>query len=345
MDPSLRRDVLKHCLACSREFPPTAELEFLSVGRRVAFDADRGRLWIVCSWCGHWSLAPIEERWEAVEELERRARGRSTVLGATDRISLLALGGLEAIRVGPAPAREEAWWRYGKALRGRRLRYDAVTRVGGTLAAVAVTGAVTGFALLLPEVALLKWRSIRAATGNARRSGAEAAESFERRFRYGRMAWRGSAPCLSCGDRLVELTFQDRGRALLHPDHTVRIRCQRCRSAQGGHVIAGFEAEHLTRRLLAYENVAGADDRQLAAAVELIRTGGVGTGDIRSLRRGPPEMLIGLELLVAERREARALGWEIADLQVRWETAEALAQIIDWDLTPAPCRSPGQAAT
>jgi hypothetical protein len=337
--------VLKHCLACSRKFPPAAELEFLSVGRRIAFDADRGRLWIVCSWCGHWSLAPIEERWEAVEELERRARGRSTVLGATDRISLLALGGLEAVRVGPAPAEEEAWWRYGKALRGRRLRYNAITRVGGTLAAVTVTGAVAGFALLLPEVALLKWRSLRAATGNARRSGAEAAETFERRFRYGRLAWRGSAPCISCDNRLAELTFQDRGRALLHPDHTIRIPCQRCRSAQGGHVIAGAEAEHLVCRLLAYENIAGADDRQLAAAVQLIRTGGIGTQEVRSLRRAPPEMLLGLELLAAEQREARALGWEIADLQARWETAEALAQIIDRDLTPTPHRSPEQVDT
>jgi hypothetical protein len=315
------------------------------VGRRFAFDPDRGRLWIVCSWCGHWSLAPIEERWEAVEELERRARGPSTVLGATDRISLLALGRLEVVRVGPAPAKEEAWWRYGKALRGRRLRYNAITRIGGTVTTVAVATAATGFALLLPEVALLKWRSIRAATGNARRSGVDAAESFERRFRYGRIAWRGSAPCNSCGERLVELTFQDRGRALLYPDHSVRIICQRCRSTQGAHVIGGFEAEHLIRRLLAYENIAGADDRQLAAAVQLIRTGEIGTHDVRSLRRASPEVLIGLELLVAEQREARALGWEIADLQGRWETAEALAQIIDWDLTPMPYPSSKQADT
>jgi hypothetical protein len=306
------------------------------VGRTVAFDPDRGRLWIVCGWCGHWSLEPIEERWEAVEELERRARGRSTVLGATDRISLLSLGRLEAVRVGPAPAREEAWWRYGKALRGRRLRYNTITRIGGTVAAVAVTTGVTGFALLMPEVVMLKWRSVRAAIGQARKSGAEAAESFERRFRYGRLAWRGSTSCISCGHRLVELTFQDSGKATLYPDYTIHIPCQRCRSTQGGHVISGLEAEHLTRRLLAYENIAGADDGQLAAAVQLIRSGKIGTHDGRSLRRAPREMLIGLELLVAEQREARALGWEIADLQARWETAEALAQIIDWDLTPAP---------
>jgi hypothetical protein len=204
---------------------------------------------------------------------------------------------------------------------------------------VAVATAATGFALLLPDVALLKWRSIRAATGTARKSGADAAESFERRFRYGRLAWTGSAPCITCGDRLAELTFQDRGRALLYSDHTVRIPCRRCRSEQGGHVIAGFEAEHLTRRLLAYENIAGADDQQLAAAVELIRAGKIGSHDVCALRRAPPEILIGLELLIAEQREARALGWEIADLQVRWETAEALAQIIDWDLTPTPLPS------
>jgi hypothetical protein len=306
------------------------------VGRRLAFDPDRGRLWIICGWCAHWSLVPMEERWEAVEELERRARGRSAVLGATDRISLLAIGNLEVVRVGPAPAREEAWWRYGKALRGRRLRYNVITRVGGTVATVAVTTAVTGFVVLMPELLLLKWRAFRAITGSAHKSGAEAAESFERRFRYGRVAWSGSAQCVSCGCRSIELTFRDRERALLYPDHTIRILCQRCRSAEGGHVIAGLEAEHLLRRLLAYENIAGADDRQLEAAVQLIRTGEIGTHDARSLRRAPREVLIGLELLVSEQREARALGWDVADLQARWETAAALAQIIDWDLTPAP---------
>lgn len=284
----------------------------------------------------------MEQRWEAVEELEARARARSAVLRATDQISLLALGRLEAVRVGRALAREEAWWRYGKALRGRRLRYNAITRAGGTVATVAATTAVTGFAVLMPDIALFKWRSIRAAPGNARKSGAEAAESFERWFRYGRVAWKGTAPCRSCGHLLVELSFKNRGTALLHPDQTVHVRCERCRGAEGWHVIAGADAEHMIRRLLAYENIAGADDRQLEAAVQLIRTGDMRSQDALSLRRAPREMLIGLELLVAEQLEARALGWEIADLQSRWETAEELAQIIDWDLTPGPGHPPGQ---
>jgi hypothetical protein len=332
-------DVLRQCLACSRAFPPNAELEFLSVGRRIAFDPGRGRLWLVCGWCGHWSLVPMELRWEAVEELERRARGRSTLLKATDRISLLAMGRLEAVRVGQAHAEEEAWWRYGKTLRGRRLRYNTITRMGGTMAAVAVTTAITGFTLLLPDVALSKWTFIRASPRNAWKSGVEAAESVERWFRYGRLAWRGAAPCSACGHVLVELSFGNRGTALLYPDQTMRIPCQRCRSAEGGHVMAGADAELLIRRLLAYENIAGADDGQLTTAVQLIRTGAITTPDALSLRRAPREMLIGLELLVAEQREARLLGWEIADLEARWETAEGLARIIDADLTPVWRRS------
>ena len=332
--------MLTRCLACSREFPRNVDLEWLPVGYRVGFDAHRGRLWIICGWCSHWSLVPLEHRWEAVEELSRLTCGSATVLGATDQVSLLAIGGVEVLRVGRAPAQEEAWWRYGKALRGRRRRYNAITRAGGSIAAGAAFTAAGGFAFLMPEIALLKWRSFRAAPGRARTSGVHAAESFERWFRYGRVAWRGSAPCQRCGHFLTQFLFSDGGTAQLRADRSVHIRCRRCRHSDGWHVLAGADAEEVVRRILAYENIAGADDTQLDAATQLIRAQQVILPPRLSLRQTPREMLIGLELLVTEQIEARTIRWDLADLEARWRTAEELAQIIDAELTPVQGLAP-----
>ena len=57
------------CLVCATSFEPNDQLEYLPNGTRVAFDPGRGRLWAVCSTCKRWSLTPIEDRWEALEEL------------------------------------------------------------------------------------------------------------------------------------------------------------------------------------------------------------------------------------------------------------------------------------
>ena len=49
-------------------------LRAFPVGRRLAFDQRRGRLWVVCRKCGKWNLTPLEERWEAIESCERLFR-------------------------------------------------------------------------------------------------------------------------------------------------------------------------------------------------------------------------------------------------------------------------------
>ena len=59
------------CIFCNQSLGTNVALESFSVGRRVAFDAARGRLWVVCRKCERWNLTPLEERWEAVDEDER----------------------------------------------------------------------------------------------------------------------------------------------------------------------------------------------------------------------------------------------------------------------------------
>lgn len=128
------------CLVCSTPLPANEQLEHFPYGRRVAFDPVKGRLWAICRQCKRWSLAPIEERWEALEELERLVRDESRLLHQTDNVALLRAGPLEIVRVGRANLREEAWWRYGRELRQRRERYQKLTFAGTMAAGAAAWG-------------------------------------------------------------------------------------------------------------------------------------------------------------------------------------------------------------
>lgn len=106
------------CLYCKRDLGTNEVLEALPVGRRVAFDAWRGRLWVVCPHCLRWNLTPMEDRWETVEECERLYRNTRLRLG-TDQISLAHLpAGLELVRVGKPLRPELAAWRFARSLPG-----------------------------------------------------------------------------------------------------------------------------------------------------------------------------------------------------------------------------------
>jgi hypothetical protein len=58
------------CLFCNANLGSNEVVEHFPVGRRLAFDATKGRLWVVCRSCERWCLSPLEERWEAIEECE-----------------------------------------------------------------------------------------------------------------------------------------------------------------------------------------------------------------------------------------------------------------------------------
>ena len=116
-----------HCLVCHTPFPPNEELEYFSTSTRVAYDGARGRLWAVCRSCKRWSLAPIEERWEALEELEKVVTDRAKLLSQTDNVALLRAGNLDVVRVGRANLTEEAWWRYGRELTRRAEKHQKLT--------------------------------------------------------------------------------------------------------------------------------------------------------------------------------------------------------------------------
>jgi hypothetical protein len=92
--------VYSTCLFCNDSLGANNAIEHFPVGRRLAFDASKGRLWVVCVGCGRWNLSPLEERWEAIEEAERAFRD-TTVRVSTDNVGLARLrDGVELIRVG-----------------------------------------------------------------------------------------------------------------------------------------------------------------------------------------------------------------------------------------------------
>jgi hypothetical protein len=110
------------CLFCNRHLGTNSVIEHFPVGRRLAFDAARGRLWVVCGTCERWNLTPFEERWEAVEDCERRFRNaRKRVCSANIGLARLDEG-LEVVRIGEPLRPELAAWRYGDQFARRHRR-------------------------------------------------------------------------------------------------------------------------------------------------------------------------------------------------------------------------------
>ena len=172
-----------HCLVCHAPFPVNEELEHFSTASRVAYDPERGRLWAVCKSCKRWSLAPIEERWEALDELEKVVRDRSTLLSQTDNVSLLRAGRLDVVRVGRADLTEEAWWRYGRELADRAAKHKQMMFMGTVAAGAAIAGGwATGG---------IGWLGAWFLWENAPDKVADVA----RWLRFGGNAWRGHQSC------------------------------------------------------------------------------------------------------------------------------------------------------
>jgi hypothetical protein len=329
--------VFTRCIFCHTPLPANETLEHFRHGRKVAFDAARGRLWAICTACSRWNLAPIEERWEALDELEKVTRDRARLLSQTDNIALLRAGDLELVRVGRAQLTEEAWWRYGRDLQQRRKRsylLQGVEAVALIAAAVATGGAMVGF------------------------YGTGASVSLARRWRFGRVAWKGSLACPLCGGLLEEIRFSQTGSLiLLRGDEgqvVVRYRCRRCGDAHGhpppagygDHLFTGTAAEHLLRRSLAWQHFSGASEKRVREATQAIEHAGsverltkrIAARSIRldALEKDHRTESVALEIAVNEETERRLLEMELAQLERRWKEEEEIAAIADRELSFLP---------
>lgn len=328
------------CIFCHAPFPENETLEHFRRAGRVAFDPARGRLWALCAACHRWSLAPIEERWEALDELEKVVTDRGRLLSQTDNIALLRAGDLEVVRVGKAGRTEEAWWRYGRDLQARRKRSHVIQAVEGVAwiaAAVATGGAMAGVWGAGVSVHLARW------------------------WRFGSTAWKGEAACESCGAPMERLKFSETGALMLlsEGDQVIVLRrCPACKAKYGrGQVIGGVAAEHLVRRSLAWHHFSGASEKRVREATAAIEAAGSAEGLTRRVTGQGVRLdglekdrtaAIALEIAVNEETERRLLEMEVAALEARWKEEEEIAAIADRELSFLPAgldrllgRSPG----
>ena len=327
----------QRCLVCHTPFPPNEALEHFPLGQRIAFDPGKGRLWAICLECKRWSLAPIEERWEALDELEKLVRDKARLLSQTENIALLRAERLEIVRVGKANLREQSWWRYGSELAKRRKNYKTLSVAGAVGAGAAIWGgmATGGMSFI---AAWILWDKLPGTIPDAARW-----------FRFGGDVWRGRRQCPRCGFRFKRVTYRRRGELILsHRGEAepteLSYLCPNCSDyREGGLHLQGREAEHTLRRVLAYHHFEGASERTVSSATRLIQEAGTPSELTRILLKDGKRLGslgrtggIALEIAANEASEQRLLELELGELEAHWRTEEELASIIDGELTPLP---------
>ena len=327
------------CLFCHTSLGANDVIERLPLGRRLAFDAAKGRLWVVCGKCAGWNLTPLEERWEAIEECERRFRG-TRLRVSTDHIGLTKLNeGLELVRVGSALRPEFALWRYGRRLVQRRWRTAATATVtGGGMILGSLYGALghLGFIPLLAG----------GATGTLVVQTMNAWQLYRHNIHVACRVHDSS------GDK-VALTEARAGRAdIEHCDGPGGWRLVIPRGRTGMPwtwwrndseiSLTGPAAVRAVGMILPHINRWGASRNGIRAAASLLEHHDVDSlcrhvaTTHESWRVRPltltelgPLMRLALEMAAHEETERRAMEGELAELEAAWRDAEEIAAIAD----------------
>src|SRR5215204_5335548 len=314
------------CIFCHSGLEANDAIEHFPVGRRLAFDAERGRLWVVCRKCRQWNLTPTEERWEAIEECERFYRDTKLRV-STDQIGLARLpSGVELVRIGRPERPEFAAWRYGDQL-GRRRR-TAMMRAGiglGALGALVIGGAAAG-------VGIGSFGWIIAQMGERVVSGSP--------------------------DRVVaRLPVAGVGHVTVKAKHLARLHLMsgdgdgRWQLGVPHHkeivTLEGDPAIKALARMLPQLNRFGGSRERVRDAVALIEheadpmrffaaAARQASGQRQSKISGLPEATrLALEMAAHEDSERRALEGELALLEQAWKEAEEVAAIADNMFLPA----------
>ena len=353
------------CLYCSHSLASNEAVEEFPIGRRLAFDAAKGRLWVVCPSCARWCLVPIEERWEAVEQCERLFRD-ARLRASTDEIGLVRLReGLELVRVGKPLLPELSAWRYGREYTARRRKAIAVGLTGAGVAAA-------GGALAVSTGAVGAWFGLFALVG---------APVIHVTGLAGFLLYTAVDSA-----RAVELSHNGKTLKVYRADmRRTHLMARPDGAGWGlylkhsyGHLeLTGAEAQRMTARLLARANGAGAAGYMVSSAVsrlveapsleaflagqatyasqlsadfaerkrEWLRamernafTAGKFDEDANpaGLKRVAPPVRLAIEMALHEASERAALDGELEPLLAAWREAEEIAGIADALLVPAP---------
>jgi len=319
------------CMFCQRSLGANEIVETFPVGRRLAFDAGKGRLWVVCRSCERWNLTPLEERWEAVEACEKLFRETRTRMSSENVGLARHAEGLELVRIGKPLRAEFAAWRYGDQF-GRRRRHSivrwSVAGVGlaGGVAVAGVAGGAVG-ALLAFEGA--NWVSLLNYVRPSIRFRPE--DGLLRRMSRS-------------GVRETRIRPTDDESFF-----RVQARPQRF-DITTAEWFEGEDALRVLRAALPTLNALGGKARTVEAAVSEISERGHAHAFLQQiavrsegyLREGVPGSLVrmpgpvrlALEMSLHEEDERRSLEGELWRLERAWREAEEIAAIADRLLLP-----------
>ncbi|HET6763314.1 MAG TPA: hypothetical protein VFH27_06570 [Longimicrobiaceae bacterium] len=329
----------RRCIFCSADLGANASIAGFPVGRSLAFDGARGRLWAICPACARWNLAPLEERWEAVESAGRCFRD-TRLRVQSENVGLCRLpDGTRLVRVGEALAGELAAWRYGRTLVGRRRQYLAGTAAVAAGAAAVVGGLWAVGGLAAASLAFQVGGLIHDQRQGARVMGHLPADESpigtpiaitRRRLAGARMGLD------EAGDPALVLAPIRRPRQ--QPGDALAL------------VVRGDTGRTLLGRGMVVANARGASDHQVRAALSRLEDAGSAAGLLLKLAYGgmgigigkgprartPPEAVpmpaadrLALEMALHEQQERMALEGELAGLQAAWREAEQIARIAD----------------
>jgi hypothetical protein len=326
-DPADR--LYPQCMFCGCSFPHSELFSRVPPGDRLAYDPERGRIWSICGRCARWNLIPVEERFDAIEELERVIRDRATFLAATANVALYDVGDLTVIRIGRALLAERSAWRYGRELLARHTGYNRT----GTRLAAATADAVARVAERVTGVRL------------DRHWGPTTAADVIRWQRFGTVAWNGRTSCDACNSVLHTLHFDsawwlyprvENGRLI------IGVPCTRCDPWTPRNVfdLHGTDGDTVLRRALAYQHVAGANAADLDAATALLQHAGTAERFIATLATGRTSLwrqgrvaTLALEIAANHLADRRALEIRLHGVEAEWRSENELAEIVDHELS------------
>jgi len=312
------------CMFCNKPLGSNQVVETFPVGRRLAFDAERGRLWVVCRKCERWNLSPLEERWEAVEDCERIFRG-TRIRMSSENVGLAKHPeGLELVRIG-APLRPEfAAWRYGDQFGRRRQRAFLYGAAGvAVLGTLVISGLAAGFI-----------------------SGAALGQSgnFVNVWVNGRTLVKIKAP----DGTVLKMKNPDlqKTQILQEGDEWALL----VKKGKKEYRFEGDEAHRMTGILSSRVNRSGAKKDDVQRAVALLDQYGSPDSIMKAaseevsrntfknytghLARLAAPTRLAVEMALHEEQERRALEGELWRLERAWQEAEEIAAIADGLLLP-----------
>ncbi len=313
------------CLFCNRPLGENEVIEHFPIGRRLAFDGEKGRLWVVCRKCERWNLTPLEERWEAIEECEREFRGTRMRM-STDEVGLARLReGLELVRIGEPLRPEFAAWRYGDQFGRRRKRAmlwtaGAVVATGAVVAGAAAAGVgVFGGIHMVPQaIANIPVRArIKTRDGRILKVRKQNLEKSRILVDSERDEWS------------VYVKHQH-GEDRFEGEEAVRVM---------GLLLPGINemigAKPIIREAVDRIEQAGDPEAYLSRVADAVRSqaerdsGAMFKKKPGLITRLPKPTKLAIEMAVHEESERRALAGELLMLEIAWREAEEIANIAD----------------